>query len=143
MYIFSSIFKYEYTKTVSNIRSSFVEEFYKNPIGFILLLFYIDTNNLINAIDDSFWVLIEVLYFIIFYNLNQYFTQFYKELMNITDFKNQKYNLKKVNLISIIFIIEAILLIFFNYIIIQSMNLFHKFIFLSKGIYLLYKIIEI
>ena len=143
MYIFSSIFKYEYTKTVSNIRSSFVEEFYKNPIGFILLLFYIDTNNLINAIDDSFWVLIEVLYFIIFYNLNQYFTQFYKELMNITDFKNQKSNLKKVNLISILFIIEAILLIFFNYIIIQSMNLFHKFIFLSKGVYLLYKIIEI
>ena len=143
MYIFSSIFKYEYTKTVSNIRSSFVEEFYKNPIGFILLLFYIDTNNLINAIDDSFWVLIEVLYFIIFYNLNQYFTQFYKELMNITDFKNQKYNLKKVNLISILFIIEALLLILFNYIIIQSMNLFHKFIFLSKGVYLLYKIIEI
>ena len=113
MFLFSYLFKYEYTKTVSNIRTSFVEEFYKNPIGFILLLFYIDTSNLKNAIDDSFWVLIEVLYFIIFYNLNQYFTQFYKELMNITDFKNQKYNLKKVNLISILFIIEAILLIWY------------------------------
>ena len=143
MFLFSSIFKYDYSKTVNNIRSSFVEEFYKNPIGFILLLFYIDTSNLKNAIDDSFWVLIEVLYFIAFYTLNQFFTQFYKELVNITDFKEQKHNLKKVNFISILFIIEATILIIFNNIIIQSMNYFHKFIFLSKGVYLFYKIIEI
>ena len=143
MFVFSSIFKYDYSKTVNNIRSSFVEEFYKNPIGFILLLFYIDTSNLKNAIDDSFWVLIEVLYFIAFYTLNQFFTQFYKELVNITDFKEQKHNLKKVNFISILFIIEATILIIFNNIIIQSMNYFHKFIFLSKGVYLFYKIIEI
>ena len=143
MFLFSSIFKYDYSKTVNNIRSSFVEEFYKNPIGFILLLFYIDTSNLKNAIDDSFWVLIEVLYFIAFYTLNQFFTQFYKELVNITDFKEQKHNLKKANFISILFIIEATILILFNNIIIQSMNYFHKFIFLSKGVYLFYKIIEI
>jgi hypothetical protein len=143
MFLFSTLFKYDYSKTVNNIRSSFVEEFYKNPIGFILLLFYIDTSNLKNAIDDSFWVLIELMYFIIFYNLNQFFTQFYKELMNITDFKTQKNNLKKVNLISLFFIMEATILILFNYIIIQAMNSFHKFIFLSKGVYLFYKIIEI
>jgi hypothetical protein len=143
MFLFSSLFKYDYSKTANNIRSSFVEEFYKNPIGFILLLFYIDTSNLKNAIDDSFWVLIEVIYFIIFYNLNQFFTQFYKELMNVTDFKIQKNNLKKVNLISLFFIMEAIILILFNYVIIQAMNSFHKFIFLSKGVYLFYKIIEL
>ena len=143
MLLFSSVFKYDYSKTVNNIRTSFVEEFYKNPIGFILLLFYIDTSNLKNAIDDSFWVLVEVLYFILFYNLNQFFTQFYKELTNITDFKEQKSNLKKVNFISVLFLVESTILISFNYIIIQAMNSFHKFIFLSKGVYLFYKIIEI
>ena len=143
MLLFSSVFKYDYSKTVNNIRTSFVEEFYKNPIGFILLLFYIDTSNLKNAIDDSFWVLVEVLYFILFYNLNQFFTQFYKELTNITDFKEQKSNLKKVNFISVLFLVESTILISFNYIIIQAMNSFHKFIFLSKGIYSFYKIIEI
>ena len=143
MFLFSSLFKYDYSKTVNNIRTSFVEEFYKNPIGFILLLFYIDTSNLKNSIDDSFWVLVEVLYFIIFYNLNQFFTQFYKELLTVNDFKTHKNNLKKVNLISIFFIIEATILILFNYVIIQAMNSFHKFIFLSKGVYLFYKIIEI
>ena len=143
MLLFSSVFKYNYSKTVNNIRTSFVEEFYKNPIGFILLLFYIDTSNLKNAIDDSFWVLVEVLYFILFYNLNQFFTQFYKELTNITDFKEQKSNLKKVNFISVLFLVESTILISFNYIIIQAMNSFHKFIFLSKGVYSFYKIIEI
>ena len=143
MFLFSTVFKYDYSKTVNNIRTSFVEEFYKNPIGFILLLFYIDTNNLKNAIDDSFWVSIEVLYFIAFYNFNQFFTQFYKELMNITDFKEQKNNFKKVNFISFLFIIEAIALLIFNHLIIQAMNSFHKFIFLSKGVYLFYKIFEI
>ena len=143
MLLFSSVFKYDYSKTVNNIRTSFVEEFYKNPIGFILLLFYIDTSNLKNAIDDSFWVLVEVLYFILFYNLNQFFTQFYKELTNITDFKGQKSNLKKVNFISVLFLVESTILISFNYIIIQAMNSFHKFIFLSKGVYSFYKIIEI
>ena len=143
MLLFSSVLKYDYSKTVNNIRTSFVEEFYKNPIGFILLLFYIDTSNLKNAIDDSFWVLVEVLYFILFYNLNQFFTQFYKELTNITDFKEQKSNLKKVNFISVLFLVESTILISFNYIIIQAMNSFHKFIFLSKGVYLFYKIIEI
>ena len=143
MLLFSSVFKYDYSKTVNNIRTSFVEEFYKNPIGFILLLFYIDTSNFKNAIDDSFWVLVEVLYFILFYNLNQFFTQFYKELTNITDFKEQKSNLKKVNFISVLFLVESTILISFNYIIIQAMNSFHKFIFLSKGVYSFYKIIEI
>ena len=143
MLLFCSIFKYDYTKTASNIRTSFVEEFYKSPIGFILLLFYIDTSNLKNAIDDCFWVLVQVLYFILFYNLNQYFTQFYKELTNISDFKTQKNITKKANFISILLTIEATILIFFNYIIIQAMNSFHKFIFLSKGVYLFYKIFEI
>ena len=98
------------------------------------MLFYIDMNNLKNAIDDSFWVLIEVLYFIAFYNFNQFFTQFYKELMNITDFKEQKNNFKKVNFISVLFIIEALALLIFNNVIIQAMNSFHKFILLSKSL---------
>ena len=143
MLLFCSFFKYDYSKTANNIRTSFVEEFYKNPIGFILLLFYIDTSNLKNSIDDSFWVLVEVLYFILFYNLNQYFTQFYKELNTITDFKEKTNTIKKVNFISLLFIFEGTILILFNYIIIQAMNTFHKFIFLSKGVYLFYKIIEI
>jgi hypothetical protein len=64
-------------------------------------------------------------------------------LNTITDFKEKTNTIKKVNFISLLFIFEGTILILFNYIIIQAMNTFHKFIFLSKGVYLFYKIIEI
>ena len=145
LFLYISIFKYTYENNVNSIRTSFVEEVYKNPIGFILILYYIDNNNFKNIIDDSFWVLLGVQYWIIFFNLKHFFSQFYKELINITDFTDKKHKLLKlkVHFVSLFFLIEAIALIIFNYFIIQAMDIFNKFIFFSKGIYLLYKIYEI
>ena len=145
LFLFTTIFGYTYSKNVNNnIRSSFVEDFYKNPFGFILLLYYYDNKILKNVIDNSFWALLGFEYSFIHYNLNQFYIQFYKELNSITDFKNQNIKkIKKINFISIFFLLAALLLIIFNYMIIEVMSFFHKLIFLSKGIFLLYKIIEL
>lgn len=144
LFLYMTIFKYDYSKNTNNtLRSSFVEDCYKNPFGFLLLLYYYDNQILKNVIDNSFWALLGFEYAFIHYHLNQFYIQFYKELNSI-DFKNEKNKLlKKANLISIFFLLASTLLIMFNYMIIEVMSFFHKFIFLSKGVYLTYKIIEV
>ena len=144
LFLYISIFLYDYSKKENNIiRTSFVEDFYKNCFGFIFLLYYFDNQILKNVIDTSFWVLIGFEYTFIHYHLNQFYIQFYKELNSLTELKNTCNILKKVNLISIFFLIASSLLIIFNYMITEVMEFFHKFIFLSKGIYLILKIIEL
>ena len=144
LFLYLTIFKYDYSKnTNKNLRTSFVEDCYKNPFGFLLLLYYYDNQILKNVIDNSFWALLGFEYAFAHYHLNQFYIQFYKELNSI-DFKNENNKLlKKANLISIFFLLTSTLLIMFNYMIIEVMSFFHKFIFLSKGMYLIYKIIEI
>ena len=141
--LISTLFICDYSRTMNKIRSSFFEDFYINPIGFIFLVFYIDKRNLTNVIHINFVALVQVLYFISFYSFKVFFTELYGELTNIIDFKKQKNIIKQANFISIFFIIEAAILFIYNYILIQEMNSFHKFIFLSKGIYLFYKIFEV
>ena len=146
LFLYTSVFGYEYSKNTNNnsIRSSFVEDFYKNTFGFFLFLYYFDNEILNNVIDNSFWALLGFEYSFIHYNLNHFFMEFYKELNSLTDFKSPDNKiLKKVNCISIIFLICAILLIIFNYMIIEIMTFSYKFIFLSKGIFLVYKILEL
>ena len=58
VYIFTSIFKYEYSKGNGNVRSSFAEEFYKSPFGFVLFFYYFDNKFLNNPIDNSLWILL-------------------------------------------------------------------------------------
>jgi hypothetical protein len=144
LFLFTTVSKYSYSKNVNNnIRSSFIEDFYKNPFGLFLLLYFFDKKILKNVIDNSFWTLLGFEYYFIHYNINQYYIQFYKELNSTENIKNQNKNkMKIINLISLIFVLCSLLIILFNYVIIDVMDFLHQFIFLSKGIFLLYKINE-
>ena len=51
--------------------------------------------------------------------------------------------MKKVNYTTLFLLIDAIFLIYVNYKLIIVMDFFHKFIFLSKGVFLIYKILEL
>ena len=117
LFLYLTIFKYDYSKnTNKNLRTSFVEDCYKNPFGFLLLLYYYDNQILKNVIDNSFWALLGFEYAFVHYHLNQFYIQCYKELNSI-DFKSEKNKLlKKANLISIFFLLTSTLLIMFNYI---------------------------
>ena len=148
VYIFTSIFKYEYSKGNGNVRSSFAEEFYKSPFGFILFFYYFDNKFLNNPIDNSLWILLGFEYFLLHYNLVQFYKQFDKEISiksyNLNEKgKNNGNILFKMKIVSLSFIILAILLTFINYIIVNIMSTLHIFFFMSKGFFAVLKIIEL
>ena len=62
------------------MRSSFAEEFYKSPFGFVLIFYYLDNKFLNNPIDNSLWILLGFEYFLLHYNLVQFYKQFDKEI---------------------------------------------------------------
>ena len=146
VYIFTSIFKYEYSKGNGNVRSSFAEEFYKSPFGFVLFFYYFDNKFLNNPIDNSLWILLGFQYFLLHYNLVQFYKQFDKEISvrsyNFNE-KNKANILFKMKLVSLSFIILAILLTTINYIIVNIMSTLHIFFFMSKGFFAILKIIEL
>ena len=146
VYIFTSIFKYEYSKGNGNVRSSFAEEFYKSPFGFVLFFYYFDNKFLNNPIDNSLWILLGFQYFLLHYNLVQFYKQFDKEISiksyNFTE-KGKNNILLKMKLVSLSFIILAILLTFVNYVIVNIMSTLHIFFFMSKGFFAILKIIEL
>ena len=146
LYIFTSLFKYEYSKGNGNVRSSFAEEFYKSPFGFVLFFYYFDNKFLNNPIDNSLWILLGFQYFLLHYNLVQFYKQFDKEISvrsyNLND-KNKSNILFKMKLVSLFFIILAILLTSINYLIVNIMSTLHIFFFMSKGFFAILKIIEL
>jgi hypothetical protein len=145
VFIFTSIFKYEYSKGNGNVRSSFAEEFYKSPFGFVLFFYYFDNKLLNNPIDNSLWILLGFEYFLLHYNLVQFYKQFDKEISiksyNINE-KNQSI-LFKMKIVSLSFILLAFLLTSINYIIVNIMSTLHVFFFMSKGFFAILKIIEL
>ena len=147
VYIFTSIFKYEYSKGNGNVRSSFAEEFYKSPFGFILFFYYFDNKFLNNPIDNSLWILLGFEYFLLHYNLVQFYKQFDKEISiksyNLNEKGKNNNILFKMKIVSLSFIILAILLTFINYIIVNIMSTLHIFFFMSKGFFAVLKIIEL
>ena len=148
VYIFTSFFKYEYSKGNGNVRSSFAEEFYKSPFGFILFFYYFDNKFLNNPIDNSLWILLGFEYFLLHYNLVQFYKQFDKEISiksyNLYEKGKKNGNiLFKMKIVSLSFIILAILLTFINYIIVNIMSTLHIFFFMSKGFFAILKIIEL
>ncbi len=147
VFVFTTLFNYEYSKGNGNVRSSFAEEFYKSPFGFVLFFYYFDNKFLNNPIDNSLWVLLGFEYFLLHYNLVQFYKQFDKEIhIKIYDEEGtkQKNNiLFRMKLVSITFIFLALFLTIINYIIVNIMSNLHVFFFLSKGIFALLKIIEL
>ena len=147
VFVFTTLFEYEYSKGNGNVRSSFAEEFYKSPFGFILFFYYFDNKFLNNSIDNSLWVLLGFEYFLLHYNLVQFYKQFDKEIpIKIFDTEGikQKNNiLFKMKLVSLAFILLACFLTIINYIIVNIMSNLHVFFFISKGIFALLKIIEL
>ena len=146
VFIFTTIFKYEYSKGNGNVRSSFAEEFYKSPFGFVLFFYYFDNKFLNNPIDNSLWILFGFEYFLLHYNLVQFYKQFDKEISiksyNLND-KNKNRILFKMKLVSLSFFILAFLLTFINYIIVNIMSTLHIFFFMSKGFFAILKIVEL
>ena len=145
VFIFTSIFKYEYSKGNGNVRTSFAEEFYKSPFGFVLFFYYFDNKLLDNPIDNSLWILLGFEYFLLHYNLVQFYKQFDKEISNKSYYLSEKKNiiLFKMKIVSLSFIILALLLTFINYIIVNIMSTLHVWFFLSKGCFAILKIIEL
>ena len=147
VFVFTTLFEYEYSKGNGNVRSSFAEEFYKSPFGFILFFYYFDNKFLNNSIDNSLWVLLGFEYFLLHYNLVQFYKQFDKEIP-IKNFDTEGIKIKsnilfKMKLVSLAFIIIACFLTIVNYIIVNIMSNLHVFFFISKGIFALLKIIEL
>ena len=147
VFVFTTLFHYEYSKGNGNVRSSFAEEFYKSPFGFVLFFYYFDNKFLNNPIDNSLWVLLGFEYFLLHYNLVQFYKQFDKEIpIKNYDLEGNKLKnniLFKMKIVSLTFILLACLLIIINYIIVNIMSNLHVFFFISKGIFALLKIIEL
>jgi len=147
VFVFTTLFHYEYSKGNGNVRSSFAEEFYKSPFGFVLFFYYFDNKFLNNPIDNSLWVLLGFEYFLLHYNLVQFYKQFDKEIpIKYYDMKGIKLKnniLLKMKIVSLAFIILACFLTILNYIIVNIMSNLHVFFFISKGIFALLKIVEL
>ena len=128
------------------MRSSFAEEFYKSPFGFVLFFYYFDNKFLNNPIDNSLWILLGFQYFLLHYNLVQFYKQFDKEISiknyNCEDISKNKI-LVKMKIVSLTFFTLAFLLTFINYIIVNIMSALHIFFFMSKGFFEILKIIEL
>ena len=146
VFFFITVFKYEYSKGSGNIRTSFPEEFYKSPFGFCLFFYYFDNKFLNNPIDNSLWILLGIEYYILHYNLIQFYKQFDKEISGKSYYYNcEKQNkfLLKIKNVSISLIFIAFLLICFNYYIVKEMNNLHVFFFISKGFFTILNIVEL
>ena len=141
VFLFTSIFNYEYSKGNGNVRSSFAEEFYKSPFGFILLFYYFDNKSLNNSIDNSLWILLGFEYGFIHYNLVQFYKQFNKEIFTKID--NPHFILYKMKVVSIIFILISCLVTFINYVIVRFMKNIYIFFFMSRGIFAILKVVEL
>ena len=76
-FLFSAIFKYDFSKGNGTIRSSIVEDLYKNPLGFVIIIYYYDSKFLKNSIDNSFWMMISIEYYFICFYLIQFYQHFY------------------------------------------------------------------
>ena len=130
-----------YISNEYQIRSSFSENFYINPIGFILIIYYFESNFLSNKIDNSFYLSISIIYYIqIFYLINSF--------KNI-DFIIDNYPYNKYFMIKIF--MKVILLffgfsIFYNFIVyILTYGIYDslKFFILGKGLFVILKFCEL
>ena len=142
--LYKSILKYEYTPGNGNIKTSLVENLYRNPFLFILMLSHLDSSFLKNKIDDSFWILVTSVYFFMNFNLVQIYKNFDKEISSISNFSSNttKSLIRKIKLVSFLFCLLNIVFTVFVYYISESGHNFKTHIY-DKGIYLFIKILEL
>jgi hypothetical protein len=144
-FIFSVIFKYDFSKGNGTIRSSIVEDLYKNPLGFVIIIYYYDSKFLKNSIDNSFWMMISMQYYFICFYLIQFYQHFDIEIESITNFSSpsSKKIIPKIKLLSILFLLITILFSICVYILIGGFNQFYKTIILGKSIFIILKLLEL
>lgn len=145
LFIFTSVFKYEYTQGNGTVISSFVEDLYCNPIFFLIMIYHINSHYLQQAIDNSFWVLIIFHYFFISFHLTQFFKNIDKEIASITNLYSESTRsmLPKIKRVSLFFIFINGFFSFLVYLIINELDLNFKCIILGKGVYIMIKTIDL
>ena len=144
-FLFSAIFKYDFSKGNGTIRSSIVEDLYKNPLGFVIIIYYYDSKFLKNSIDNSFWMMISMEYYFICFYLIQFYQHFDIEIESITNFSSpsSKKMIPKIKLLSLLFLLITIFFSICVYILIGGFNQFYKTIILGKSIFIILKLIEL
>ena len=144
-FFYTTIFKYDFIKEKGTIRSSLAEDLYKNPLGFILIIYYYDSKFLNNSIDNSFWMMISMQYYFLSFYLTQFYYHFDIEIETITNFSSQS-SIKltpKIKFVSFLFLLLSIFFFICVYILIGGYNKFYKMIILGKSIFIILKVIEL
>lgn len=90
LYFYHSVYKYKYLKSSDVILISYAEKLYKNPLFFGLMLYFIDSNNFYNKIDNSFWLLISAFYYFTILHLIYFYQNFDCEIKEIKEFNTKK-----------------------------------------------------
>lgn len=143
LFMYYSVFKYEYIKVQEGIITSIAEIIYKNPMFFALMLYRLDSKSLLNSVDSSFWFLITANYYFLTLHMLQFYSNFDREISAISNFNNTNGLIWKIRKVTYLIIFADVL---FTVIISIPLIYFdspYAYIFIGKGMYILVKSLEL